>query len=74
MIDVKIIEDINLFPEGVNVSVVNVVSRNQINVLTFERGVGLTEACGTGAGASAFASFKMNYCANKIMFVCMVVI
>ena len=61
---------LNLFPEGVNVSVVKLVSRNQIKVLTFERGVGLTEACGSGAGASAFASFKMNYCGNKIN-VCM---
>ncbi len=61
---------LNLFPEGVNVSVVKLVSRNHIKVLTFERGVGLTEACGSGAGASAFASFKMNYCGNKIN-VCM---
>ena len=42
----------------------------KINILTFERGVGITEACGSGAGASAFASRMLNYCNRKIE-VCM---
>ena len=45
------------------------MSRNHINVLTLERGVGLTEACGSGAGASAFTGLKW-CCGNKIN-VCM---
>jgi diaminopimelate epimerase len=57
---------LNLFPNGVNINVVKLISRNEINVLTYERGVGLTQACGSGAGASAFASFKMNYCNKDI--------
>lgn len=58
------------FSQGVNVSAVNIFSREKINILTFERGVGITEACGSGAGASAFASRMLNYCDRKIE-VCM---
>ncbi len=54
------------FPEGVNISAVKIISKNKINILTFERGVGLTNACGSGAGASAFASFKSKYCDKSI--------
>ncbi len=65
----KILRD-TLFHKGVNISVVKVVSNNQIKVLTYERGVGITDACGSGAGASAFVSYKLNYCKRKIR-VCM---
>ena len=41
------------FPNGVNVSFVNVLSENQIFVRTYERGVGLTNACGTAMSASS---------------------
>ncbi len=61
---------LKIFPEGVNVSIVKLESRKKISILTFERGAGLTEACGSGAGASAFVSYKLNYCGNKIE-VCM---
>jgi diaminopimelate epimerase len=64
--DSKKIINGNLFPEGVNVSAVKVISRNEIKVMTFERGVGLTDACGSGASASVFASCKMNYCDTKV--------
>ena len=56
----------NFFPDGVNISAVEIVSNNKINILTFERGIGLTNACGSGAGASAFASFKSKHCDKKI--------
>lgn len=42
-----------LFPDGVNVSFINVRSTEQIFVRTFERGVGLTSACGTAMSASS---------------------
>lgn len=41
------------FPDGVNVSFVQKISSNEIFVKTFERGVGLTNACGTAMSASS---------------------
>ena len=38
-----------LFPEGVNVEIYQIVSRNYIKASVFERGVGETDACGSGA-------------------------
>ena len=40
------------FPNRVNVGFMQVVSRDQINLRVFERGVGETQACGTGACAA----------------------
>lgn len=41
-----------LFPEGVNVGFAEVVNRGHIRLRVFERGVGETRACGTGACAA----------------------
>ncbi len=54
------------FPDGVNISAVKIISRNKINILTYERGVGLTNACGSGAGASVFASHKSQHCDKTV--------
>ena len=42
-----------LFPKKVNVNFVKVTDRNNMEVITWERGAGRTLACGTGATASA---------------------
>ncbi|MFK4567574.1 diaminopimelate epimerase [Enterococcus sp. UD-01] len=42
-----------LFPDGINVSFVEVLGENQLFVRTFERGVGFTSACGTAMCASS---------------------
>ncbi|MFB9769423.1 diaminopimelate epimerase [Lactiplantibacillus modestisalitolerans] len=42
-----------IFPDGVNVSFVEVLGANSIFVRTFERGVGFTNACGTAMSASS---------------------
>lgn len=44
------------FPEGTNVELVTVESPERIRILIWERGVGPTEASGTGACASAVAA------------------
>lgn len=40
------------FPNRVNVGFMKILSRNEINLRVFERGVGETQACGTGACAA----------------------
>ena len=44
-----------MFPERVNVGFMQVLSRSEINLRVFERGVGETLACGTGACAAVVA-------------------
>lgn len=46
----------SVFPNGVNVSFVQVIEKNKIFVQTYERGVGLTNACGTAMSASSLVS------------------
>jgi len=48
--------NIPIFPQGVNVSFVQLLAPNKIFVLTYERGVGITHSCGTAMSASAYAS------------------
>jgi diaminopimelate epimerase len=52
------IEHDPLFPERVNVNVAAVSSRNAIRLRVWERGVGETRACGTGACATAIAAMR----------------
>jgi diaminopimelate epimerase len=44
------------FPRRVNVEFVQVLSRNQLRMRVWERGTGVTMACGTGASAALVAS------------------
>lgn len=48
--------DRSIFPRGVNVSLVKPLGEQSIYVQTYERGVGLTNACGTGMSASSLVS------------------
>ena len=57
------IENHSLFPEKCNVTLATVVSRELIKVRVWERGAGLTKACGTAACATAYAA-KQNGLAN----------
>jgi len=42
-----------LFPQGANINFMQIVARDEIRLRVFERGVGETLACGSGACASA---------------------
>ncbi len=53
-----VIERHPLFPEYVNVEAAQVVSPSEIRVRVWERGAGLTRACGTGACASLVAAAR----------------
>ena len=46
------------FPESVNVGFAEVVARDHIRLRVFERGVGETLACGSGACAAAVVLMK----------------
>jgi diaminopimelate epimerase len=46
-----LVENHSLFPDRVNFHIVNVLGRNSLRARTWERGAGLTLACGTGACA-----------------------
>ena len=53
-----LIEHDPLFPRGVNVNVATITSRSAIRLRVWERGAGLTLACGTGACASAVSAMR----------------
>ncbi len=54
----SLIEHHPLFPEGVNVGFAKVIDRNHIRLRVWERGAGLTLACGTGACAALVATAR----------------
>ncbi|GIO19243.1 diaminopimelate epimerase [Oceanobacillus oncorhynchi subsp. incaldanensis] len=51
-----VIEKDERFPEGVNTEFIEVVSDEEIHFRVWERGSGVTEACGTGACAAVVAA------------------
>jgi len=54
------------FPERVNVGFMQVVSRDRIRLRVFERGVGETLACGTGACAAVVAGILRGLLGNRV--------
>ncbi|SES64958.1 diaminopimelate epimerase [Salinibacillus kushneri] len=57
----SIISTDNRFPEGVNCEFIEVINPNEINFRVWERGSGVTQACGSGACASVVASILNGY-------------
>ncbi|MDP6380858.1 MAG: diaminopimelate epimerase, partial [Phycisphaerae bacterium] len=55
-----------LFPERVNVHIVQVLSRNEVRMRTWERGSGMTLACGTGAAAVCVAGVLTDRTERKV--------
>ncbi len=58
------IENHKIFPEKCNVTIAQVINKNLIKVKVWERGAGLTKACGTAACATAYAG-KLNNLTQK---------
>jgi diaminopimelate epimerase len=52
------IETDPLFPNRINVNIAQITDRTHIRARTWERGAGLTRACGTGACATAVAAIR----------------
>jgi len=62
----KDIQNSSYFPESVNVGFMQINSTNNISLRVFERGVGETQACGTGACAAVVFGVENNLLDNKV--------
>ncbi len=60
-----LIEHHPMFPQRVNVSLAHVVSRDYIDLKVWERGTGLTLACGSAACATLVASVRRDLCGRR---------
>ncbi|HUZ14292.1 MAG TPA: diaminopimelate epimerase [Caulobacteraceae bacterium] len=58
----SMIEHHRLFPERVNVGFAEIKGRERIRLRVWERGVGITRACGTGACAALVAAHRRGLC------------
>lgn len=62
----KEVENLKIFPEGVNISVVKIINKKLLKIMTHERGVGVTQACGSAACASVLIANEKNYVTDKV--------
>jgi diaminopimelate epimerase len=56
-----------LFPQRTNVHFVRVLDRNEIEMITWERGTGVTLACGTGATSSVLAGYRLGLLDENVL-------
>jgi diaminopimelate epimerase len=64
------IEHHHLFPERTNVGFAQIVARDRIRLRVWERGVGETKACGTGACAALVAANRRGLTDRKAVVEC----
>lgn len=58
-----------LFPNQVNVGVAQMTSADEMRLIVYERGAGLTTACGSGACVAAYAALARGLTDSKTMIV-----
>jgi len=61
-----LLENHPIFPERANISLAQVTSRAGLKLRTWERGAGLTKACGTAACAAAVAAARKNLTDRRV--------
>ena len=61
-----LLENHPIFPERANITLAHIVDREHIAIRTWERGAGLTKACGSAACATAVAAARLKR-ANRIV-------
>jgi len=54
-----LLENHPIFPERANITLAHIVARDHITIRTWERGAGLTKACGSAACATAVAAARL---------------
>lgn len=62
----SIIENDPIFPEKTNVEFTEILSKDEVRINVWERGCGITLACGTGACATTIAGILNGYLNNKV--------
>ena len=55
-----------LFPERANIGVAQILSKERLRLRVWERGAGITLACGTGACAAVVAAHRRNLTGRKV--------
>ena len=61
-----LLENHPIFPERANITLAHVTSREHIAIRTWERGAGLTKACGSAACATAVAAARLKRTGRKV--------
>src|ERR1700746_281325 len=61
-----LLENHPIFPERANITLAHIVDRNHITIRTWERGAGLTRACGSAACATAVAAARLKRTERKV--------
>ena len=61
-----LLENHPIFPERANITLAQIVDREHINMRTWERGAGLTKACGSAACATAIAAARLKRTERKV--------
>ncbi len=62
-----VLENHQLFPQKTNVEFAEIKPDGSIRMRVWERGSGITQACGTGACATAYAAISTNKVQNEIL-------
>ena len=61
-----LLENHPIFPDRANITLAHIVSREHIVIRTWERGAGLTKACGSAACATAVAAARLKRTERKV--------
>jgi diaminopimelate epimerase len=61
-----LLENHPIFPERANITLAYIVDRDHVTIRTWERGAGLTKACGSAACATAVAAARLKR-ANRVV-------
>jgi diaminopimelate epimerase len=61
-----LLENHPIFPERANITLAQIIARDNIVIRTWERGAGLTKACGSAACAAAVAAARLKRTGRKM--------
>jgi diaminopimelate epimerase len=61
-----LLENHPIFPDRANITLAHIVSRDHIVIRTWERGAGLTRACGSAACATAVAAARLKRTGRRV--------
>lgn len=62
-----LLESHPIFPEKANISIAQVSAQNELTMRTWERGVGLTQACGSAACAGAVSAARTERTGHNVL-------